>query len=112
MRRSSRWTDRVRYRLADDAGSAALEFIVAGLVLLVPLVYLVVAHLLANAAMDGGPAGELPGMLGVLADPGVQPGHLLRRDLTVEVGVDQLFGGHSPSSLARRLLTQSARADR
>lgn len=43
MRRSSRWTDRVRYRLADDAGSAALEFIVAGLVLLVPLVYLVVA---------------------------------------------------------------------
>ncbi len=43
MHRSSRWIDRVRDRLADDAGSAALEFIVAGLVLLVPLVYLVVA---------------------------------------------------------------------
>ncbi|GAA5028281.1 TadE family protein [Microbacterium fluvii] len=35
MPRSSRWTD--------DAGSAALEFILAGVVLLVPLVYLVVA---------------------------------------------------------------------
>ncbi|MDO7881419.1 hypothetical protein [Antiquaquibacter soli] len=35
MRRSSRWTD--------DSGSAAVEFVTAGLVLLVPLVYLVIA---------------------------------------------------------------------
>lgn len=39
MRRSRRWTDR---RLAEE-GSAALEFIVIGLVLLVPVVYLIVA---------------------------------------------------------------------
>lgn len=43
MRRSSRSSDRTRWICGDDAGSAALEFIVAGLVLLVPLVYLVVA---------------------------------------------------------------------
>jgi len=43
MRRSSHWSDPVGQRPRDDAGSAALEFIVAGLVLLVPLVYLVVA---------------------------------------------------------------------
>jgi hypothetical protein len=37
MQSSRRWTDRV---VADD-GSASLEFITAGLLLLVPLVYLV-----------------------------------------------------------------------
>lgn len=42
MRRSRRW--------ADDEGSASLEFITAGLVLLVPLVYLV----LAVAAIQAG----------------------------------------------------------
>lgn len=40
MPRSRRWTERLRL---DDAGSAALEFIFAGLILLVPVVYLVVA---------------------------------------------------------------------
>jgi Flp pilus assembly protein TadG len=40
MRRSSRSTDPAA---AGDAGSAALEFIVVGLLMLVPLVYLVVA---------------------------------------------------------------------
>lgn len=47
MRRSRRSTDGmpVRRRLtdADDRGSASLEFLLAGMVLLVPLVYLVVA---------------------------------------------------------------------
>lgn len=38
----SRMTDRVRL-LADDSGSAALEFITVGVLLLVPLVYLVLA---------------------------------------------------------------------
>jgi Flp pilus assembly protein TadG len=38
MRRARAWTD-----LADDAGTAAIEFIVVGLLLLVPLAYLVVA---------------------------------------------------------------------
>lgn len=50
MRPSSRWTEsarRIRGVVAgpvgDDVGSAALEFIAVGLLLLVPLVYLVIA---------------------------------------------------------------------
>lgn len=43
MRRPSRWTERARRALRDDEGSAALEFIFGGLILLVPVVYLVVA---------------------------------------------------------------------
>ncbi|GAA3627715.1 hypothetical protein GCM10022200_07730 [Microbacterium awajiense] len=45
MLRSNRWprrADRPR-RAGDDSGAAALEFILVGLLLLVPLVYLVVA---------------------------------------------------------------------
>ncbi len=40
MRRASSWTDR---SLADEGGSASLEFITVGLLLLVPTVYLVLA---------------------------------------------------------------------
>ncbi len=44
MRRSSRWLRRgERSLVADDTGAAALEFILVGLLLLVPLVYLVIA---------------------------------------------------------------------
>lgn len=45
MRRSSRWSERVRDRLAvgTDRGSASLEFITVGVLMLVPLVYLVIA---------------------------------------------------------------------
>ena len=54
MRRSRVWSERVRARATaddrsdaahrdDEAGSAALEFIVVGMLLLVPLVYLIVA---------------------------------------------------------------------
>lgn len=42
MLRSRRWTD-ARRRLGSDHGTAALEFVTAGLILLVPTVYLVVA---------------------------------------------------------------------
>lgn len=41
MRRSNRSTDDREHVLADERGSAALEFIVVGMVLLVPIVYLV-----------------------------------------------------------------------
>lgn len=54
MPRSKRWTDTA---LTDDAGSASLEFITAGLVLLVPIVYLVLtmASIQAGAfAVEGG----------------------------------------------------------
>jgi Flp pilus assembly protein TadG len=40
MRRWRRWADRFR---ADDDGSASLEFVAAGLILLLPIVYLVLA---------------------------------------------------------------------
>lgn len=40
MRRSRRWAERFR---ADDDGSASLEFVAAGLILLLPIVYLVLA---------------------------------------------------------------------
>ncbi|MEY2849828.1 MAG: hypothetical protein RI885_2495 [Actinomycetota bacterium] len=46
MRRSSSWGDRVdrlRRVAARDDGSASLEFITAGMILLVPLVYLILA---------------------------------------------------------------------
>ncbi|MDR5699030.1 TadE family protein [Agromyces aerolatus] len=49
MRPSNRWTDRVR-DLGDERGAAALEFLTAGIVLLVPLVYVV----LALAAVQAG----------------------------------------------------------
>lgn len=45
MPRSNRCADlrrRLAVRLADDAGSASLEFITAGMLLLIPLVYLIV----------------------------------------------------------------------
>ena len=47
MRRWRLWTERLR---ADDAGSAALEFITAGLLLLVPVVYLVLSISAVQAA--------------------------------------------------------------
>ncbi|WP_308799411.1 TadE family protein [Agromyces silvae] len=49
MRPSSRWTERLR-GLGDDRGAAALEFLTAGILLLVPLVYVV----LALAAVQAG----------------------------------------------------------
>lgn len=42
MRRSSRWAE-LRARLRDEAGSASLEFLTFGVLLLVPLVYLALA---------------------------------------------------------------------
>ncbi len=42
MRRSRRWTEAVE-RLAGDDGSASIEFITVGMLMLVPTVYLVIA---------------------------------------------------------------------
>src|SRR5688572_20407131 len=52
MQSSRRWTD----SLADDSGSASLEFVTVGLLLLVPIVYLVLtlsALQSAALAVDG-----------------------------------------------------------
>jgi hypothetical protein len=46
MPRSRRWTERI----ASESGSASLEFITAGLLLLVPIVYLVLALSAVQAA--------------------------------------------------------------
>ena len=43
MRRSRRWIDALVARIARDEGSAAIEFITVGMLLLVPTVYLVIA---------------------------------------------------------------------
>lgn len=43
MRPPRAWTERLRAALTDDGGNASLEFIGVGLIMLVPLVYLVVA---------------------------------------------------------------------
>lgn len=50
MRPWKRWTTDVLFRLREEAGSASLEFITAGLILLVPLVYLI----LALSSIQGG----------------------------------------------------------
>ncbi len=56
MHRSSPWTERpsrgrrIRRSLASDRGSAALEFVTAGLILLVPTVYLVLSLASIQAA--------------------------------------------------------------
>jgi hypothetical protein len=46
MRRSSRWAERA----TDEGGSASVEFVVAGLLMLVPLVYLVLSLSALQAA--------------------------------------------------------------
>lgn len=43
MRRSNRWSSRLGNAVSGEEGSAALEFITVGVLMLVPLVYLVVA---------------------------------------------------------------------
>jgi hypothetical protein len=43
MRRSKRWTDLLGDRLIRDEGSASIEFITVGILMLVPTVYLVLA---------------------------------------------------------------------
>ena len=57
MRPSRRWTDRVVARLRDalrnDGGSASLEFVTVGLLLLVPTVYLVLALSALESASFG-----------------------------------------------------------
>lgn len=60
MRRPNRWAERlsrVSRVLADDAGNAALEFIAVGLLLLVPLTYLVLSLGMIQGQSLGAEAG-------------------------------------------------------
>ncbi len=53
MRPSRRWTEVLRRLAGDDAGSASLEFVTVGLLLLVPTVYLVLALSAIESASFG-----------------------------------------------------------
>ncbi|HEU0206653.1 MAG TPA: hypothetical protein VFQ74_08180 [Pseudolysinimonas sp.] len=53
MQRSRRWARRVRAVVRDDSGSASLEFITVGVMLLVPTVYLVLALSALESASFG-----------------------------------------------------------
>jgi Flp pilus assembly protein TadG len=53
MRRSKPWADRLAASLRDDSGSASLEFVTVGLLLLVPTVYLVLALSALESASFG-----------------------------------------------------------
>jgi Flp pilus assembly protein TadG len=58
MRRASHWGEHLRRALAaDDEGSAAIEFVFVGLLLLVPTVYLVVALGMVQHQSLGAEAG-------------------------------------------------------
>ena len=53
MRQLRRWGERVVGRLAEEGGSASLEFITVGLLLLIPIVYLVLALSALESASFG-----------------------------------------------------------
>lgn len=53
MQRSRRWASRIAARLRDESGSASLEFITVGVLLLVPTVYLVLALSALESASFG-----------------------------------------------------------
>lgn len=53
MQRARRWSDGMQRRASDDDGSASLEFITVGVLLLVPLVYLVLVVSSLQAASLG-----------------------------------------------------------
>lgn len=60
MRRSNRWTElvaRVRLGVSGDDGNAALEFIGVGLILLVPLTYLIISLGMIQEQSLGAEAG-------------------------------------------------------
>lgn len=84
MRRSSDWTE--RHRVAcdrdDERGSASLEFLTVGMLLLVPLVYLV----LALAAVQGG-ALAVEGAARQAARVAVQAGDRAAAEAAVERAV-------------------------
>ncbi len=85
MRRWRLWTD-------DDAGSAALEFILMGLVLLVPVVYLVVTLGLIQGQTMGVEAGARHIARAVSLAPDIETAraraHEVLRDVVDEYGLD------------------------
>ncbi|WP_353816278.1 hypothetical protein [Agromyces sp. SYSU T00266] len=94
MRRSRRSTDASRcwYRPVDEAGSASLEFLTVGMILLVPLVYLVLALSSIQAAALGveGAARQAARVAVMRADAG-EPAASVERTVHVvlaDYGVD------------------------
>ncbi|MDQ1128247.1 TadE family protein [Microbacterium sp. SORGH_AS_0888] len=95
MRRPSRSTDLSRPReitVTDDDGSASLEFLVAGLVLLVPIVYLVVTlGMIQHAALGVEAAARHIARAASLAeDPedAAERVQVVRAEIAAEYGLD------------------------
>lgn len=123
MRPSNRWTERIRTGAErGDEGAAALEFILVGLVLLVPVVYLVVAlgaiqgHTLGAEAgarhiaravataenVDGADARAARILSAVASEYGMDPD-------AVDVRVTCTSGGACPRAGATVVVTVGAR---
>ncbi|HET8928447.1 MAG TPA: TadE family protein [Microbacterium sp.] len=95
MRRSNRWADprgRLRTAAAGEDGSAALEFIAVGVVLLVPLVYLVVALGMIQGQALGAEAGarHVARAVATAADAGAaaERADAVLRSVVEEYGMD------------------------
>ena len=95
MRRSSRWAElvsRLRAAAAGESGSAALEFIAGGVVLLVPLVYLVVALGMIQGQALGAEAGarHVARAVATAADAGAaaERADAVLRSVVEEYGMD------------------------
>lgn len=94
MRPRNAWSDRVAARLrrlTGDRGSASLEFLVAGLCLLVPTVYLVVALGLIQGGTLGVEAAARHGAraigLATDADDAARRADLVLRQVSAEYGI-------------------------
>ena len=89
-RELSGWVRRVRERLAADAGSASLEFLTVGMILLVPLVYLVLAVASIQAAALGveGAARQAARVAVLQADDGATEVERTVRVVLADYGVD------------------------
>ncbi|GAA1056808.1 hypothetical protein GCM10017608_11760 [Agromyces luteolus] len=92
MPRSRRSTDEPGWGLADEGGSASLEFLTVGMILLVPLVYLVLAMSAVQSAALGveGAARQAARVAVVRAEAG-EPAASVERTVRVvlaDYGVD------------------------
>ncbi|WP_400999337.1 TadE family protein [Agromyces sp. GXQ0307] len=92
MPRSRRSTEARRSRLADEAGSASLEFLTVGMILLVPLVYLVLAMATIQAAALGVEgAARQAARVAVLRADGAEPAAAVEQTVRVvlaDYGID------------------------
>ncbi|MFT4219880.1 MAG: TadE family protein [Microbacterium sp.] len=124
MRRSSRWAEpwrRARAAASDDTGSAALEFIAVGVLMLVPLVYLVIALGAIQGQSLGAEAGARHVARAVATaadeDAATERADAVLRSVVAEYGIDpkrvrvsftcRPAGGECPAAGATLVVTVS-----